>query len=177
MAAHPRRSQPIAFKEEEMAHGKRARADAETERSSTNLAPAVTRAAEVWLDSQAGLIHEVDAVTQGWVQRRREMIAALQQSIEDLRNSRQPVDLLRIQQEWFTGSLRCVAADLEAWTTLGRTIWQGTMVGLTEAGQSAAEEVRRAGDSIANDAAEAPMLSTAGSKPRGRRAAGGGSRR
>lgn len=160
-----------------MANGKRARADAEARRASADLAPAVTRSAGAWLDSQADLLHEVDAMTQAWVQRRREAIDAVRQSIEDMRNSRELADMLRIQQEWLTGSLRRVASDLEAWATLAGTMWQRTMLRFTEAGQSTAEEVRRPNDSVASGSGEAPTLSTAGSKPRGRRAAGGGSQR
>jgi hypothetical protein len=167
----------MAIKEEEMANGKRARGDANAARARADPAPAATRRAGAWFDSQADMLHEVDAVTQAWVQRRREMIEALQQSIAEMRNSHELADMLRIQQAWFIGSLRRVASDLEAWAGLAGTMWQRTVLRFTEAGRSTAEDVGRAGDSIASGSREAQVLSTAGSKPRGRRAAGSGGRR
>jgi hypothetical protein len=164
-----RRSHSIAFKEEDMARRKRARADAEAGSASTNLASAVTQSAGAWLEGQAELLHEVNAMTQAWLQRRRETIAEMRQSIEEMRNSRELADLLRIQQEWLTGSLRRVASDFEAWATLGSNMWQRSMLRFTEAGQSAAHDVRRTSDSAVSGSSEA-MLSTAGSKPRGQRA-------
>jgi hypothetical protein len=171
-AAHPRRSQPIAFKEEEMANGKRTRADAETGQTGADPASAMTRSAEAWLESQADLLHEVDALTHAWVQRRRETIEEMRQSIEEMRNSREPTDMLRIQQEWLTGSLRRVASDRHGprWQELcGRRLCCGSLKRV-----GAVRRRRSASGSNASGSGEASVLSTAGSKPRGRRSAGGG---
>jgi len=151
-----------------MATRKHAGGDAEIGQASTDLAPAATQSAEAWLDSHAELLHEVDAMTQAWVQRRRETIDAVRHSMEEMRKSRELADLLRIQQEWVSGSLRRVASDLEALTALAGTMWRRTMLRFTESGQRTATKMQSASEPILSGSGEAPMLSTAGSKPRGR---------
>ena len=130
-----------------------------------DMASAATWGAEVWLDSQADLLHEVDSITQGWLERRRETIDAMWQSMEEMRNSN-PTEILRIQQEWITTSLRRVVSDLEAWIALAATTWRRTMLRFEE-GENTRKQVEPADESIV-DSGEVPMLSTAGSKPRGR---------
>jgi len=93
------------------------------------------------------------------------MIDAVRQSIEKMHNCHGPADLLQIQQEWFTGCLRRVAPDLEAGVGLTITMWQRTVSEFTEASQNNAAQGQRPSGSIASDARETPMLSTAGSKP------------
>jgi len=147
-----------------MATGRPTSADSMTERS-MDLATAVSRNAEAWLDGQSDLLHEVDTMTQGWLQRRRETIDAMWQSMEEMRKSN-PAEILRIQQEWLTGSLRGVVSDLEAWIAFAATTWRRTMLRFEEA-EAPARDVEHASESIV-DSGEVPMLSTAGSKPRGR---------
>lgn len=165
--AQLRRSQSIAFKEEDMTIRKQVRADAEPGSASTDPAAVARRSAEAWLDSNAELLQEVDTMTHEWARRRRETIDAVRQSLEDVRDSRELTDLLRIQQEWFTGSLRRIASDLDAWLTLVERMWRRTMLRFPDLGQSA-ENVQRSGDVVASASGEAALLSTAGSKPRGR---------
>lgn len=147
-----------------MATGRPTSADSMTERS-MDLATAVSRNAEAWLDGQSDLLHEVDTMTQGWLQRRRETIDAMWQSMEEMRKSN-PAEILRIQQEWLTSSLRGVVSDLEAWIAFAATTWRRTMLRFEEA-EAPARDVEHASESIV-DSGEVPMLSTAGSKPRGR---------
>lgn len=150
-----------------MAARKHARADAEAGPASTDLASAATRSAEAWLDGNAELLREVDTMTREWVERRRETIDAARQSVNEMQKSRELADLLRIQQEWFTGSLRRVASDLDACVALAGLMWTRIMLHFTGAAQSSVEDVRRAGGPVVSASENASMLSTAGSKPRG----------
>jgi hypothetical protein len=146
---------------------KHARVDAEAAPASTDLASAARREAEAWLDSNAELLREVDVMTRDWVERRRESVDAARQSMEELRTSREITDLMRIQQEWLTGSLRRVASDLDACIALAGLVWQQVIRRLSGAAQSAVADVRSGGDALVGASGDPSMLSTAGEKPRG----------
>jgi hypothetical protein len=149
-----------------MATGRHTSADPITEQN-TDLASTVSRGAEAWRDGHADLLHEVDTMTQAWIEQRREMIDFMWQSMEDMRNSRRAADIFRIQQEWFGDFLRQIAADLEAWGALTGNMWRRTMLRFPEARQSPEDDAQPTREPVASDSGEPSMLSAAGSKPRG----------
>ena len=84
---------------------------AEGERGMGNLTAAVTTGSEAWIEGQARLLERFDEIARGWTQRRREALEATRHSLEEMRGCRDVADLLRIQQDWVSGSMQRLASD------------------------------------------------------------------
>jgi hypothetical protein len=117
---------------------------------------AVSSGGEAWIETQAELLDRIDAMAKGWVQRRREALDAARQSIGELHDSRDLKDLLRIQQEWLSGSLQRVASDVESLTRIAFDFSQKPMQLFAGASHWLGREL---------PGAEAASLGTAGAKP------------
>jgi Phasin protein len=96
-------------------------------RAAAPAASPVASGGEAWIETQSELLDRIDAMAKGWVQRRREALDAARQSLGELNEFRDPSDLLRIQQEWLSGSLQRVASDLESLTRIALDFSQRPM--------------------------------------------------
>ena len=119
---------------------------------------AMTTSGDAWIEGQAELLEHVDQMSKRWVQNRREAIEATRQSIAEMQRARDFADVMRVQQEWLSGSLQRFSSDFEALTTIGLSYSRRAMMWLGETVQAAQESVPRG---------EHVTLSTAGAKPRG----------
>lgn len=117
----------------------------------------LSRANEVWIESQATFFEHFDEVARRWLDRRREALDAARQSIEDMRQTSDIGEVFRIQQEWVLGSVRRLSADLSELS--------GAVVNLV---QGAASQLGRMseGSIQQGERSSRELLSTAGSKPR-----------
>lgn len=79
-------------------------------------AAAVARQAEAWASAQSELLSGVEAMWTGWMQRRREALDASARSLTQICECRNLVDVVQIQQQWFTDAVRRTAFDLSALT-------------------------------------------------------------
>ena len=126
------------------------------ERAVESIASAAAKGAHAWLGSQADLWREVDAAGRGLLQRRRELIENAQRSLEEMQNTRDVVEMLKIQQQFLSGALQGLAAEMGELSILTLTLSQRAMGGMLKSGRSMAEDARNAEDF---------SLSAAGSKP------------
>src|SRR5262249_15095476 len=64
------------------------------------------------LTAQSKMLADIDALTRAWLDRRREGIDAVCQAVQDMGRCQYPADMLRIQQDWFSGARRRVTEDI-----------------------------------------------------------------
>src|SRR5690348_4163065 len=83
----------------------------ETE-SQEGMGAAFSRANGAWIESQATVFEHFDEMARRWLERRREALDAMRQSIEEMRTTSDMGEMLRIQQQWFVGSVGRLSADL-----------------------------------------------------------------
>ena len=117
---------------------------------------AMTPSGDAWIEGQAELLEHVDQMSKRWLQNRREAIDATRQSFDDMQRARDLSDVMRVQQEWFSGSLQRLASDFEALTSISLSYSRRAMMWLGETAQAGQESVPRG---------EQVTLSTAGAKP------------
>lgn len=129
---------------------------AESEQAMGGLSSAVTTGSEALIDTQAELLERFGEISRGWMERRREALEATRHSFEEMRACRNVTDLLRIQQDWVSGSLQRVASDFEAMTAMFLSYSRRAMMRFGETARSLGEDARSASESA---------LSTAGAKP------------
>jgi hypothetical protein len=119
-------------------------------------ASAMTRPSDVWIESQAALFEHFDEMARRWLDRRREALDATRQSIDEMRRTSDIGEVFRIQQDWISGAMRRLAADLGEFgqATLGLA-------------QAATHQLGRGVEGAAHDTEQMSrdMLSAAGSKP------------
>ncbi len=122
-----------------------------------HMAAAASRPTDVWVESQVAFFEHFDEMARRWLDRRREALDATRQSIDEMRRSNDLGDMFRIQQEWISGSMRRLAADLGEFS--------GAALNLT---QTTTQRLGRAVEGTAHDTEQMSrdMLSAAGSKPR-----------
>jgi hypothetical protein len=121
------------------------------------VAAAASRPTDLWIESQAAFFEHFEEMARRWLDRRREALDATRQSIDDMRRSSDLSDVFRIQQEWISGSMRRLAADLSELS--------GAALTLTH---TATHQLGRGVEGAVHDTEQMSrdMLSAAGSKPR-----------
>jgi hypothetical protein len=139
------------YKEANMVKRSKAGSNEEISQADIEIGSSVTESFASWLDHQADVLQSVGAMTKGWFERRQQTMEALWEGWAEIRASREPAEMFRIQQELLTGSLQRLGSDVEAWTALSAALWP---------------RIRGMGVKGIQAAGDAPMLSTAGAKPR-----------
>lgn len=128
----------------------------DTSRLQEKTVAAISRPADLWLKSQATLFEHFDEMARRWLDRRREALDATRQSIDEIRRSSDMTAMFRIQQEWISGSMRRLAADLGELSEAALNLTQTVTYQLGRSAERTAGEAEQAGRDL---------LSTAGSKP------------
>ena len=72
--------------------------------------------ANLWFSTHAELLAFVDAMTHAWLSRRREGINSMREAIQQMTESQDPADMLRIQQQWLSDAFRRVSEDITGLT-------------------------------------------------------------
>jgi hypothetical protein len=127
------------------------------ERAEEQAAASGFRASELWVESQARAFERFDEVARRWLHRRREALDATRQSLEEMRDSSDLAELMRIQQEWVLGSMRRLTADFVELSGIALNLAQGATTQMARATEGMTHDVAQAGREFA---------SVAGSKPR-----------
>ena len=118
---------------------------------------AAFRGPDLLVESQAKAFERFDEVARRWLDRRREALDATRQSFEEIRDSSDFSDLVRIQQEWMLGSMRRLTTDLVELSGIALNLTQGATMQMARAAEGTAHDMTQAGRELA---------SAAGSKPR-----------
>ncbi|HKW55148.1 MAG TPA: phasin family protein [Stellaceae bacterium] len=119
---------------------------------------AMATGGDAWMEGHAGLIEQIDRISQRWMQSQREAVEATRQSIAEMQRARDLSDVMRVQQEWLAGAWQRFTIDVQALTSLALHYQRRTMNWAGEAAEVAGEQVRRT---------EHAMLNAAGAKPGG----------
>src|SRR5438105_4087155 len=110
--------EPVLFRRLEMPDPKSAKRSALPEAAPANAVGAAwVRGAEAWLNVQSEMLASLETLTQDWLQRRREGVAAASQALEHMSECRDPTEIFRIQQDWFTGAVQRASADASAFNS------------------------------------------------------------
>jgi hypothetical protein len=118
--------------------------------------------ANLWLGTQAELLANVDALTHAWLNRRREGVDAMRETIQQMTECQDPAEMLRIQQGWLSGAVRRAGQDIAALNDGIAAMTQKATTDFEKATRKVAEPLHAVGDE---------MLKAAGNKPHKDRAA------
>jgi anthranilate phosphoribosyltransferase len=118
--------------------------------------------ANLWFTTHAELLANVDALTHGWLNRRREGVDAMREAIQQMTECQDPAEMLRIQQGWLSGAVRRAGQDIAALNDGIATMTQKATTDFEKAARKVAEPLNAGGEE---------MLKAAGNKPHKDRAA------
>jgi selenophosphate synthase len=116
--------------------------------------------AKLWLETNAELLANMDALTHAWLSRRREGVNSMREAIQQMTESRDPSDMLRIQQQWLTDAFHRASEDIT-----------GLMTGLSTMTEKATVDFEKATHKVIAPlhAVSEEMRQAAGDKPHGGR--------
>lgn len=113
---------------------------------SNPMAEIFARNADLWFETQAALLADVDALTHAWLHRRREGVDAMQQAIQQMTGCQDPGEMLHIQHGWLSGVFRRVADDIAAFNTGISSITKRATTDLERAAREITEPMRAVGE-------------------------------
>jgi len=76
------------------------------------LASAFLKGAAMWVHSQGEVLSAMEAVMADWIGRRREAFDMWSQSLEEMYECREPIDFIRVQQDWLCDAVRLTACEI-----------------------------------------------------------------
>ena len=79
-----------------------------------SVGPFVAQGAQAWLSYQANLLSGFEAIATDWIKRQRDAFDAMQRSVEKMSECRDPLELLKFQQEFFSSCLNRAISDASA---------------------------------------------------------------
>src|SRR2546427_12278733 len=125
--------------------------------SSNPLGEIFARHADLCLATQLHVLDSVDALTQAWLDRSREGVDAARAAMQQMVASKDAGDMLRVQQQWFSGALRRTVDNISELGT-----------GLSSAGSKAVASFERESRNAAGPhfPLNEEMMKAAGNKPR-----------
>jgi Phasin protein len=130
------------------------------ERAEEQAMGSALRGPDLWVESQAKAFDRFDEVARRWLDRRREALDATRQSFEEMRDSSDFGELMRIQQEWVLGSMRRLTADFVELSGIALNLAQGATTQIARAAEGTAHEVAHAGRELASAAGSKPGMHT-----------------
>jgi hypothetical protein len=110
----------------------------------------VAQSAQAWLSYQANLLSGFEAIATDWIRRQRDAFDAMQRSIERMKECRDPLELFKYQQEFFSNCLNRAISDANAFGDRAIAIARDAKAEIANAGRrkmdkSDAEESRQGG--------------------------------
>ncbi|HEV2546936.1 MAG TPA: phasin family protein [Stellaceae bacterium] len=130
------------------------------ERAEEQVMGSAFRGQDLWVESQAKAFDRFDEVARRWLDRRREALDATRQSLEEMRDSSDLGELMRIQQEWVVGSMRRITADFVELSGIALNLAQGATTQLARAAEGSAHDMAHAGRELASAAGSKPGMHT-----------------
>lgn len=76
--------------------------------------PFAAQSAQAWLSYQANLLSGFEAIATDWIKRQRDAFDAMQRAIEQMSQCRDPLELFKFQQEFFSNCLSRAISDASA---------------------------------------------------------------
>ena len=128
---------------------------------------------EAFLDAQTDLLKGVENAATAWLHRRQEAIAETYRLLARVRDSRDVLDIWKAQQDWATGALQRLAADMSSYPTLianagqraGEAAKQGVGEAMKAATQTVAEAAQRSAEVLPKPLSGRAGRATAEPKP------------
>lgn len=103
---------------------------------------------EAFLDAQTDMLKGFETATTQWLRRRQEAIADTYRLLARMRDSRDVLDIWKAQQDWASGALQRLAADVSSYPALlanaGRRAGEAAQQGVTETAKAAVQTVAEA---------------------------------
>jgi Phasin protein len=130
------------------------------ERAEEQVIGAAFRGPDLWVESQAKAFDRFDEVARRWLDRRREALDATRQSFEEMRDSSDLGERMRIQQEWVLGSMRRITADFVELSGITLNLMQGATTQIARAAEGTAHDMTHAGREFASVAGSKPRMHT-----------------
>ena len=130
------------------------------ERAGEQAMASAFRGPDLWVESQAKAFERFDEVARRWLDRRRAALDATRQSFEEIRESSDLGELMRIQQEWVLGSMRRLTADFVELSGVALNLAQGATTQMAHAAEGATHDMAQAGREFASAAGSKPGMHT-----------------
>jgi hypothetical protein len=73
--------------------------------------------ANLWFTTHAEMLANMDALTQAWLASRREGVGSMREAIQQMTETRDATDMLRVQQQWLSDACRRATDDVTRFTT------------------------------------------------------------
>ena len=108
------------------------------------------RAPDLWVESQAKAFEHIDEVARRWLDRRREALDATRRSLDEMRNTDNVSELMRIQQDWMFGQMRRLAADLVELSGMALNLAHRPTSQAGRTAEGALHDMARTGDEFAS---------------------------
>src|SRR5690242_15516105 len=132
-----------------MAREKRSSEAERFERGAEDLQAGGKRAAQFWVENQAKAFEYVDEAARRWLHRRQDALDATRQVFEEMRQTENVGELLRLQQEWAMGEMRRLATDLAEFGQMTLELADNVTSRMRRATESTAGYIEQAGQEFA----------------------------
>lgn len=130
------------------------------ERAGEHAMGSALRGPDLWVEGQAKAFERFDEVARRWLDRRREALDATRHSFEEMRDSSDLSELMRIQQDWMLGSMRRLTADFVELSGIALNLAQGATTQMARAAEGTAHDMTQAGRELASAAGSKPRMHT-----------------
>jgi hypothetical protein len=121
------------------------------DRAAEHMQSAAASAGDLWIESQTRTLDHLDDVMNRWIE-------AARQSLEEMRECSTFGELMRVQQEWFVGSMRRTATDMAQFGKMTMDIAQRATSQIERTTARSADEVERASQEFASAAGSKPQI-------------------
>ena len=128
------------------------------ERADEQAVASAFRAPDLWVESQAKAFERFDEAARRWLDRRREALDATRQSFEDMRDSSDLAELMRIQQDWVLGSMRRLTADFVELSGVALNLAQSATAQIARTTEGTTQDMAHAGRELASAAGSKPQM-------------------
>jgi hypothetical protein len=104
--------------------------------------------ANLWFATHAELLANVDALTHAWLNRRREGVEAMRETVQQMTECQDPAEMLSIQQEWLTGAFHRASQDIAALNSGISSMTEKATKDFEKAARKVSEPLRVVGEEI-----------------------------
>jgi len=126
-----------------------------------SVGPLIAQSAQAWLGYQANLLSGFEAIATDWIKRQRDAFDAMQRSIERMSECRDPLELFKFQQEFFSNCLNRAISDASAFGDRAFAIARDAKAEIANAGRHTMDKSDEGAEESRRGAGGKPMQRTA----------------
>jgi hypothetical protein len=121
------------------------------------LGSAFVKQAELWMGAHKDFLTSMEAMMTDWLRRQREVFDTSSRSIRKIYDSRNVIDLVQAQHEWFSDCLQLTASEIRAVGHDAAAMTRKAAERLGEAARERSNGIRQHGKALAETTTTVPM--------------------